>query len=266
MFVNRVKVGQAVYPIERPGKSDTEVGDWKPVAEQPRIYAENALGERSAHDPPYIMIGCHRNSEDADFRDFSHDNSAYDELAIWTRKLVVNRTHDETLYFTGGYCNFSGMLFSAGLIQNCQIAVDQFEGVSQSEWFKLLDQVELDNPAQAEVAAYVSAKYANADSEEDFGNGTTDGNNSTGLNDGDPAFGDGFPRTEQQQIDYERQMIAYNVNVKLLSTAAVKQLERPKYLSRRLVSFFFIFQRRILFFYPLVSPVTDLCDSFNEFQ
>ncbi len=49
------------------------------------------------------MVGCHRNSRDDSFRDFGYGDAKYDELAIWTRKLRVNRTHDETLYFTGGY-------------------------------------------------------------------------------------------------------------------------------------------------------------------
>ena len=28
---------------------------------------------------------------------------SFDELALWTRKLGVNRTHDETEYFMAGY-------------------------------------------------------------------------------------------------------------------------------------------------------------------
>ena len=62
----------------------------------------NTTGETGAvkqHPHPYIMIGCHRNSDDTDFRDFSFSSCSVDELAFWTRKLIVNRTHDETMYF-----------------------------------------------------------------------------------------------------------------------------------------------------------------------
>ena len=53
--------------------------------------------------PPIIMIGCHRNSEDTKFRDFSLPGAQFDELAIWTRKLQENRSVNELLYLTGGY-------------------------------------------------------------------------------------------------------------------------------------------------------------------
>ena len=52
------------------------------------------------------MIGCHRNSDDSSFRHFSRSGTAFDELSIWTRKLAVNRTHNEILYFTAGYGKF----------------------------------------------------------------------------------------------------------------------------------------------------------------
>ena len=54
-------------------------------------------------NPPIAMIGCHRTSDDETFRDFSRNGTAFDELSIWTRKLEVNRTHNEVLYFTAGY-------------------------------------------------------------------------------------------------------------------------------------------------------------------
>ncbi len=60
--------------------------------------------EGKAERPPVLMVGCHRHSGDNDFRDFSQKRSVFDEVNIWTRQLEVNRTHDETLYFTGGYC------------------------------------------------------------------------------------------------------------------------------------------------------------------
>ena len=61
------------------------------------------------------MIGCHRNSDDSTFRHFSRSGTAFDELSIWTRKLAVNRTHNEILYFTAGYGKFCLMSGSCHL-------------------------------------------------------------------------------------------------------------------------------------------------------
>ena len=65
------------------------------------------------------MIGCHRTSNDTEFRDFGRPQSTFDELSIWTRKLEVNRTHNEVLYFTAGY----GEMFYN--IQQCASAMIQ---------------------------------------------------------------------------------------------------------------------------------------------
>ncbi len=97
----------------------------------------------------------------------------------------------------------------------------------------MMGQMELNNPGQAEVAAYVNGKFGTAGEEDEEGDVGDDGGEtpSDGLN-----ANSGFPRTPQQQRDYDRQIKAYRVNAKLLNTQAVEKLERPKYLSRRLVS------------------------------
>ena len=114
-------------------------------------------------------------------------------------------------------------------------AVPSFEGVTSDEWFSMIDRVELEIPSQAEMAAYVTARYIDTD------NGTASDDDGEGINSTDTGHGSGtfrlrkFPRTDQQQIEYERQIELYNLNVKLLNTAAVELSSKPKYLVRRLV-------------------------------
>ena len=114
MFVNAEKVGYAIKPELRPiqeGANDTQdnnataVGSWIEKPTLNPVYTERTWRYVGA-EPPIAMIGCHRNSDDATFRDFSRSGTAFDELTIWTRKLQVNRTHNEILYFTAGYGKF----------------------------------------------------------------------------------------------------------------------------------------------------------------
>lgn len=118
MYVNAEKVGYAIKPELRPvqeGGNDTQntnasaVGSWIERPTLNPVYTERTWRYVAA-EPPIAMIGCHRNSDDATFRDFSRSGTAFDELTIWTRKLQVNRTHNEILYFTAGYgkviCHF----------------------------------------------------------------------------------------------------------------------------------------------------------------
>jgi hypothetical protein len=49
------------------------------------------------------MVGCHKRSDKAEFEGFAYPDSKFDELAMWPRWLVVNRTHNEILYFMGDY-------------------------------------------------------------------------------------------------------------------------------------------------------------------
>lgn len=84
-------------------KQNTEIGKHFILFFQ--VYTERTWRYVGA-EPPIAMIGCHRNSEDSTFRHFSRSGTAFDELSIWTRKLTVNRTHNEILYFTAGYGKF----------------------------------------------------------------------------------------------------------------------------------------------------------------
>ena len=92
-------------PLERPDEvSPDQPGTW---LEQATLTADKANDKtwNALEDtlPPIVMIGCHRNSEDAMFRDFSLPNAQFDELSIWTKALKANRSTNELLYLTGGY-------------------------------------------------------------------------------------------------------------------------------------------------------------------
>ena len=53
-------------------------------------------------EPPVITLGCAWNYDDKVY-DY-HSGGQYDELAIWTRQLVKNATHNELDFMMGGYC------------------------------------------------------------------------------------------------------------------------------------------------------------------
>jgi len=92
--------------LNRPGRDDStgELGKWNKGRDQPPLHTFDAeTGAEIVQRPPYIMVGCHKTSTEVDFRDFGWPGAVYDELAFWMFKLEVNRTHDQTLYFMGGY-------------------------------------------------------------------------------------------------------------------------------------------------------------------
>ena len=98
LYVNAEKIGHAIKPLKKP---ETE---W---IERPLLEPDwrKPSWNKIAETPPIMMIGCHRNSDDENYRDFCREETSFDELTIWTRKLNVNRTHNEVLYFTAGYGN-----------------------------------------------------------------------------------------------------------------------------------------------------------------
>ena len=95
-------------PIERPDHApQDDMGSW---TEQLPLTAEDSDEESwqvlEDKTPPIVMIGCHRHSDDSMFRDFSLPGAQFDELAIWSRKLQMNRSINELLYLTGGYSKY----------------------------------------------------------------------------------------------------------------------------------------------------------------
>ena len=206
MYVNAEKVGHAIQPIQRPKYvNQSDIGIWVDAGPLTPNPADPAWG---GHDrPPVIMVGCHRNTDDSSFRHYATSATSYDELSIWTRKLEVNRTHEETLYFTGGYRPI-------------------FEGMSIDEWYKMMDSIDFNTPEQAEAAAYIIERYSNSNISDPHVAGGANGTNGT-SGDGYNIVLSGFPRTPQQQHDYEHMMVEYSVRSKLFSTESAKKVERP---------------------------------------
>lgn len=101
LFVNAKKVGHSIFPLEKPSANWIEGGQLIP-SENDDTWNVLPYPRR----PPVLMVGCHRNEDSPTFEYFGDYNSSFDELAIWTRKLRVNRTHDETLLFLDGYSEF----------------------------------------------------------------------------------------------------------------------------------------------------------------
>merc|ERR1711892_1609815 len=90
-----------------------------------------------------MMFGCHydviENGEEVGGKfDHFHD-ATLDEMAIWTRKLQINKTHDETLYFLGGY-------------------VEKLEDLTPEKFAEMLKSVDMTDPDQAEAAASMTSK------------------------------------------------------------------------------------------------------------
>ena len=104
MYINAEKVGHAIKPLDRPN------GKWEEAAVLTPDKMDRSW-RRVAQEPPVALIGCQRTSNETGFRDFNRPGTRFDELAIWTRKLEVNRTHNEVLYFTAGYGKFITVYF-----------------------------------------------------------------------------------------------------------------------------------------------------------
>ena len=99
----------------------------------------------------------------------------------------------------------------------------------------MLDNVELNDPSQLEVAAVVSGKMAAKDGESDddasnsalVNNSTIDGDNNTNT--------EMFPRSTIEQTLYDATIVKTATSFKLLTFAGMKYLERAKSLSKRYV-------------------------------
>ena len=101
--MNAKKVGIAILPLKRPGEDPTrnEIGEWT-VMKQQDVRATPIDGiSGNTYKAPYLTIGCHYDGKV--FKNYARMNTAFDELAIWTRRLEINRTHNEAEYFLGGY-------------------------------------------------------------------------------------------------------------------------------------------------------------------
>ena len=104
MYVNQVRVGQAVQPLPRPPTNWTQL----PPLQLPAKDPSGTVIPGKFEGAPVMMFGCQytqvENGASLTPPTFKYFHAAvFDEMAIWTRKLVTNKTVDETLYFLGGY-------------------------------------------------------------------------------------------------------------------------------------------------------------------
>ena len=117
MYINQERVGSTLLPEFTDAGSPTFI-----PAKDYQI---------GGSDPPVVMIGCHYDYDNDAFGGFS--GGEYDELALWTRKLRTNATHDETEFFLGGL-----------ELENTEVNAAQLQ--------VLLGGADLDDPIQAELA------------------------------------------------------------------------------------------------------------------
>ena len=158
------QVGQSLLPLRRPGYAPAvapaadgtggspEVwGNWTilPPVQVPRkdVYGNPVPGQFDG--APVMMFGCHWNQIDGGQvtapAKFDHFNMAsIDEAAVWSRQLTVNMTHDETLYFLGGY-------------------VKDLEEMTPDKFAEMLKAVDMSDPDQAAAAGSMSNKLMSAD-------------------------------------------------------------------------------------------------------
>lgn len=90
----------------------------------------------SALKIPEMMLGCHKTSTNTTYG--GYNDAAYDELALWTRRL--NDT--DKWYFLGGY-------------------QEDFADISTDEFQNMLDRVDLEDPAQQAAAVNILSQMTN---------------------------------------------------------------------------------------------------------
>lgn len=132
------------------------------------LYADLAKASNDSVPSALLMLGCHCNSDNPTaYRGFADQGTQLDELTWWSRRLISNRTLDETYLFTGGYCkqpifNFFTILHRYMFIIRILVkklfrrrfSVKEFEGtLSMEELLGILDRVDLEDLSQRRVAA-----------------------------------------------------------------------------------------------------------------
>ena len=140
-----------------------------------------------------------------------------------------------------------GMVISISII----FPDPQFEGLSLDTWTEMLDRVELHDPGQMEIAGLIAGKFAAAAGGGDVAAASAilpsldpENTQSLDLNSFSPSAGKSdkiYPRTPKEKADYDRQGLAYEGARKLLNGDGLKIIEKPRYLTKRYVSSFFLF-------------------------
>jgi len=240
MYVNLEKVGQALLPKTRPGyqpanATHAEVpGAWT-ILPPVKLPAKDKLGKPVVGEfdgAPVMMFGCHWNQMDegqvTSPAKFDHFNKAsIDEAAIWTRQLTINKTHDETLYFLGGY-------------------VKDLEEMTPAKFAEMLKAVDMSDPDQAAAAGSMSNKLMSNPREEAATTTLpTTTSNPGDLSSGSGGSGSGSGNTAQlngngasQKLGWKeseklKQLLLYDLYKGLIQTDGVQDGALPKHLDDR---------------------------------
>ena len=265
LYVNLEKVGQAVLPLERPGyvaaavfnathNSAEVLGAWG-IQPPLKIPAKDATGNIIAgkfEDAPTMTFGCHYDTmEDGALLaqpkfDFFHE-VIMDELAIWTRKLQVNKTHDETLYFLGGY-------------------VSELEDMSADKFAEMLKSVDMTDPDQAAAAGSMTSTLLENTPEEPPEDAAPAPAPAPAPAAGAPGAGDGsdgglasaalngeieFKELTWQEKEKNKQLTLLAMYKELLSTSGVVDGALPKHVDSRFANI------------PVAAKILS-CDRKNE--
>jgi len=232
MYVNLEKVGQSVLPLQRPGY---QPGDGTPGSEIPgawtvmepvKIPSKDSSGNIIAgkyDGAPIMTFGCHYNQfEEGSMLStpkFDHFHEAsIDEMAIWNRRLDINKTHDETLYFLGGY-------------------VKELEDITPEKFSELLKSVDMTDPDQAEAAGSMSAKLLSAPPKEEaeVEEIPTTTSNSGEIDAAKAALESGTEAVELtwKEKEKNKQLLLLDLYKGLLKTDGVKDGALPKHIDSR---------------------------------
>lgn len=246
LYVNLEKVGQAVLPLNRPGyipgngTEGSEVpGAWT-VMEPLKIPAKDSAGNIVAgkyDGAPIMTFGCHYDLMESGSMlpspKFDHFHEAsIDEMAIWTRRLDINKTHDETLYFLGGY-------------------VKELEEITPSKFSEMLKSVDMTDPDQAEAAGSMGAKLLSAPPKVEPLNSDvpTTTSNPSEIEEGKAALESNYSSWKEDQKN--KQLLLLDLYKVLLSTDGIKDGSLPKHVDSRFSNI------------PIVSKLLS-CDKEND--
>jgi hypothetical protein len=174
LYVNLEKVGHVVSPVANDDGSPITWEELPPVSLQKLDPAGNPIPGQM-EGPAVMMFGCHyeQMEDGADVTPgFAHFHEAtFDEMAIWTRRLVKNKSLDETLFFLGGY-------------------VKELENMSEEEFAIMLGKVDMTDPDQAASAGSMAGTLlSNPKPETEAAPAATGGSSGSGSSSGSTSDG-----------------------------------------------------------------------------
>ena len=251
MYVNLEKVGQSLMPMTRPGYQPRDDSVNPATPEVPGAWTVLPPVSIPAKDPsgtpmagktesPIMTFGCHYNQLALNPQFDYFNEASIDEVAIWSRQLIKNKTHDETLYFLGGY-------------------VKDLEDMSPDKFADMLKAVDMSDPDQAAAAGSMSNKLMSNQQEEPADDSSSQGGGGGGGGAGGAGGGGGggTPVTTSnpgglsgggsaqlndnsasvkltwKEAEKEKQLLLLNLYKGLIDTGGVRDGALPKHLDSR---------------------------------